>query len=103
MSCSYNDFENDCPTAFECDTLLVSFELDIEPIINQNCFSCHSGSAPSGNVLLENYTQVSDSIYKIIEVISLEENSSNLMPPGGKLPNCSIEQIEQWIEDGMPN
>lgn len=91
---------------FVCDTTAVSYATDIEPIINTQCLSCHSGAAPDGNVALENYDDVKASA----ELGSLHgtitaTNGYAIMPtaPLSPLNQCSIDKVTAWINAGMPN
>ena len=89
---------------FTCDTTAISYATDIEPIINTQCLSCHSGAAPDGNVSLENYNAVKSaaelgSLYGTITAT----NGYNIMPTSGAMPQCNIDKIYAWINAGMPN
>ncbi len=89
-------------TTANCDLSNVTFSLTVNPVIQSNCTSCHSGSAPSGNLSLQNYNQIvaavnSKGLYSRIS------NSSNPMPPGGLMDECKIKQIKKWIDSGLPN
>lgn len=48
---------NTCPEP-PCDTSNVTFSGIVFPIIQDNCYGCHSGSDPGGGILLTNYDQV---------------------------------------------
>lgn len=86
-----------------CDTTNVSFQNDIFPIINFYCSSCHSGTNPSGDLLLTNYEGISSVIESIIDRINRDENDSESMPnDASKLIDCYIQQIEIWAADGSP-
>ena len=41
----------------ECDTTNVTYSVQVTSIMN-NCVSCHNASSPSGNIRLDNYTNV---------------------------------------------
>lgn len=87
-----------------CDTTQFTFAATIQPIINNNCKGCHSGAAPAGNVLLDNY----DNIRNAAESGRLYGSVAHLqgyspMPQGGKLSDCNITQIKKWIENGSQN
>ena len=99
---------NECPEP-PCDTANIIFSGIIFPIIQDNCYGCHSGSNPGGNILLTNYNQIkssasipsgaSGSLYGAIN-----HSTNNIPMPQNlsKLPECKIAQIRIWIENGMP-
>ena len=110
-SCYYDNEQELYPPGSEnCDTSSYTFSGTIFPIINSNCTSCHSGSAPQGNILLEDYATISNqaqispgqpgSLYGAIT-----HNSGNSAMPknGTKLSDCKIQQIKRWIDAGTPN
>lgn len=89
---------------FTCDTTAISYAADVEPIINTQCLSCHSGAAPDGNVSLENYAEVqaaaqNGSLHGTITAT----NGYSIMPTSGPMPECNINKISAWINAGMPN
>jgi hypothetical protein len=94
-----------CDQSNTCDTLAVSFSKIILPIINTHCKTCHSGSTPFGNVFLTNFAEVRNYALngKLVCVINWN-NGCPKMPSGGqKLDDCSINQIENWINQGSQN
>jgi hypothetical protein len=86
-----------------CDTTKVSFAQTIQPILQNNCYTCHSGSTPVGGLVLTDYT----SVMTVVENGQLKGSVTGvgypLMPLTGKLDNCSISQIVSWINAGAPN
>lgn len=104
-SCYYDNVEELYPNAPACDTTNVTYSNDVWPVINGNCTSCHSGSAPQGNVSLENYDDivVAANNGSLLGVI-MHEDGWSPMPKGGlKLPDCDITKIEIWVDDGTPD
>jgi len=85
-----------------CDTLNMSYAAHIAPIISNNCIGCHSGSNPSGGLLLTNYNQVAEqaSIGKLQAVIS-HSSGVAAMPPGNRLSDCNITKIKAWANQGL--
>ncbi|MFC2114672.1 c-type cytochrome domain-containing protein [Bacteroidota bacterium] len=89
----------------ECDTVNVTFSKTITGIINTNCVGCHRKSNPSGNVILENYTDIS-SLGKDGRLYGAVANLAGYIPmpyQSYKLEDCKITQIKKWIDDGTPN
>lgn len=87
-----------------CDTNAVTFSFIVNPIIQNNCLGCHSGSSPSGGVNLSGYTNVNTVAVngKLLGVVK-KQSGYPLMPPSGSLSDCSIRQIELWVQDGAQN
>lgn len=82
----------------------VSFSVDVQPLIQANCVSCHSQPTPNGNTPLENYDDIKAAGTSGVLLNVLKgENGLSVMPPTGALPADQINLIETWINDGMPN
>lgn len=88
----------------QCDTTAVSYSLDIEPIINAQCKSCHMQPTPDAGLSLENYAEVKASadnggLYHSINATG----GFNIMPVSGKMVQCNIDKIDAWIKAGTPD
>lgn len=113
FSCAYEKVEPD--TA--CSTpAVVSFSKDIQPVFDTHCnmAGCHSGTNPKGNLNLEAtvaYSQLwrtksgyIDTLHPKFSVLYASMNAtSNPMPPSGKLDECTLSLILQWIEQKAKN
>ncbi|MFC0774154.1 hypothetical protein [Terrimonas alba] len=83
----------------------VSYAQKVAPMLQQHCYSCHTGSFPSGNVAMGTYT--ADKI--IAQNGSLYGSISHAagyspMPKGmSKMSNCQLAVIKKWIDAGMQN
>ncbi len=106
MAGCYNDSKEylypELPGA--CDTTNITYAGSVQPIIDSYCKSCHSGSSPSGNLVLETYSQVKAIADdgRLVNVINAT-NGYPLMPQGSSLPDCSIQIFEKWVASGAPN
>ena len=103
--CSWDNEEALYPDMKNCDTLGVSFALDIVPVLSDNCYFCHSNENASefgqGHAF-EDYEDVRAASSTILGAIK-HMNGFSPMPKGsGKLDNCSIETFEAWVNAGMP-
>jgi len=94
----------------DCDSVNVTFSENILPIIQNNCYGCHSGANPNGGISLTNYTEIvaAGSIPLGIAgslIGSVTWASGNIPMPdnGPQLADCDLAQIRKWIEDGMPD
>lgn len=103
--CYYDVEEELYPNNGVCDTSSITYGLTIAPILNQQCNSCHSGAAPSGNVDLSNYTNVK--LYAengaLYGAISHNPNWSQMPQGGNKLDDCTLLKVKTWIDNGTPN
>lgn len=88
-----------------CNTTGVSYSADIQPVLQNNCVGCHSGSAPSGGVNLGTYAQVKQVADngRLFGAVSWQDGFVNMPFGGNQLPQCNIDQIEAWIADGALN
>jgi mono/diheme cytochrome c family protein len=85
-----------------CDTTAQSYQNDILPILEANCYSCHteqnniSGNPFDTYAKLKNYVNAG-------RVHARINDASNPMPPTGLLPECDRAKIDAWINAGAAN
>jgi hypothetical protein len=106
----YYDNEEELYGNTTCDTVNVTYSADVWPVLNDNCVSCHSGAAPSGNISLETYDQIKAQALiqagqpgSLYGAISHDPGNSPMPQGGGQLPSCNITRIKKWIDDGAPD
>lgn len=78
----------------DCDPN-TSFINQVNPIIENNCVSCHNGNQFPD---LRTYNGVSTN-----SEIVMQQIVNRTMPIGGSLTNEEINLITCWIENGSPN
>lgn len=96
----------------------VDFEKEILPILDQNCFKCHSAKAkkPKGGIRLDDVAAIraksrTDNLVfprkpeksRLFSSITLPEGDEDVMPPadsGKPLPAAQVALIKQWISEG---
>jgi hypothetical protein len=87
-----------------CDTINpITFSGTIFPIIQSSCLGCHSGTAPSGNVLLASYSNVAALASNGTLLNSLKGTGVPQMPVGSTFSACRIRQFDIWIRNGYLN
>lgn len=94
-----------CQKKNECDTINVTFSMVISPIIQQKCLGCHSGTSPGGGIDFSMFDQLQAAAQdkRMLNSI-LHAPGFKAMPLGGMmLPECEIEAIRIWTNDGAPN
>jgi hypothetical protein len=96
--------QNNSCTA-ECDPQNFTFAATVQPIIQQKCQGCHSGSQPDGGLSLTSYSQISSAALSGALMAGLTGTQGVPVMPYGTsgLPQCQIEQIQNWINAGAPN
>ncbi|MEP6794613.1 MAG: hypothetical protein ABJB16_09830 [Saprospiraceae bacterium] len=103
-SCYYDAAENLYP-ATNCVTTNMSYQANILPMLQFNCYVCHSAAVNSGNVNLEGYDQVLISVNngKLLGSIKHASGFKDMPQNAPKLGACEIAKVEHWIQDGAPN
>lgn len=103
-SCTYDNEEEYYGNT--CDTLNVTFNQTIKPILDINCVSCHNGTISNGGVNLDNYSNVKALADngKLLGVIDHQPGFKSMPPaPASKLDDCTIDKIENWLKEGAQN
>lgn len=99
---SYGALNENCGEL--CDTINpVTFSEVIWPTIQKTCTGCHSGTNPSGNVLLASYDNVAVLASNGQLIKSLHGDGVTKMPPAGSFSACKVRQFEMWVNDGFLN
>lgn len=81
------------------------YTVQIKPIIDANCIFCH-GTTPSNGapMSLVTYEQVKEAVLNrnLIGKISKSDGEPGLMPfVGPRLPQASIDAIDNWKNEGL--
>lgn len=107
QSCYYDKEEILYPDLSECNSSDADY-LTVKNIISKNCLSCHNNSSAStlgDNIKLEDYDDVKYMAEngKLLGAVKHISSYSPMPKDGVKLNDCSISQIENWINSGTPN
>jgi hypothetical protein len=88
-----------------CDLTNVTFAESVWPIIQNNCTGCHSGGNPQGGISLTNYSQVAVIAENglLINVVNHEPGFVAMPFNGNQLDQCSIDTLEDWVNQGYPD
>lgn len=83
----------------------VSYAQKVAPLLQQYCYSCHTGSFPSGNVLMGTYAadKALGQNGKLYGTINYSAGFSPMPKGMPKMSNCQIAVIKKWIDSGMLN
>lgn len=87
-----------------CDTVNMTYTGDVLPVIQANCYSCHSNTA-SGGVSLNSYTRLKAQVDNgyLTGVITHASGYVPMPYNGAKLSDCDINKIKDWIARGAQN
>ncbi len=86
------------------DSTVVSFQMDVLPIIQQNCTNngCHvpNGSGPG---FLRNYMEIKGMQVNGGKLKNRAVTLRNMPSPNGIASDDQVNKLATWIERGMPN
>lgn len=101
----YYDVEEELYPFSTCHTSNMSLQNNIVPILQRNCYVCHSAAANTSNITLEGYAELIKYVNsgQLLGAIKRESGFSPMPQNASKLIACDIAKIEQWIIDGAPN
>lgn len=105
----YYDVESELYPAGNCATTpaIVSYQTNVMPIIQTNCYVCHSNAAAAssgGNIMLEGHTNLQKVAVNGRLYAAISHTGPSPMPKGGnKLSDCDIQLIKSWIDNGILN
>lgn len=107
MTSCYYDVAEELYPPTTCVTDNMSLQSNIVPILERNCYVCHSvtDGPNNGNVILEGYSEIIKYVNNgsLVGAINHESGFSFMPKNASKLGNCDISKIEQWVLDGAPN
>jgi len=98
-----------------CDTSNVTFSLSVTPILQENCYECHSNSNAASHLTfkLQDYADVKPRALldgshmggSLLGAISHAAGYKPMPYPAGasKIPSCKITIIQKWIDSGSPD
>lgn len=84
-----------------CDTVRYRYNATVKTIVTNNCAGCHSTGSSNGN--LTDYNTLKAYAQSGSLVGSLKGQGYTQMPPGGKLSDCDIKGIQNWVTNGANN
>jgi hypothetical protein len=94
------------PAPATCDTSTVKYSSDIVPILQANCYSCHSNAnanSSGGGYKLEGHSNLLP-YAQFGSLVNAITRTVNSMPKGSpKMSDCNIAKIRTWVRNGYPN
>ena len=88
-----------------CDTVNPTYNGKVSEIFQNSCGtnnSCHSTSVAENGVILDTYSSAIQVDEIILQGVIEQDNGFLPMPPTGKLNDCNIAIIKNWIQAGKP-
>ncbi|MDB5201543.1 MAG: hypothetical protein JWQ27_952 [Ferruginibacter sp.] len=88
-----------------CDTSAVTYSAVIQPILRENCYSCHSTGSSTVPFDLNTYSLVRTRAANGSLWGSVSHNGTFIAMPQNapKLSDCNLAKIKKWLNDGFPN
>lgn len=88
-----------------CDTVDMSYTTNMVPIFQNNCYACHNSTDRTAGYAMDSYDDLKSAIEsgRLLGTIKHEQGYTSMPRFASKLDNCSINQIEAWINQGMPD
>jgi uncharacterized membrane protein len=89
-----------------CDTAGMKFSANVRPILESNCYGCHSNATFSiSGVKLEDHADVKAHAEagSLLGTISHAAGFPPMPQGGAKLSACNINKIRAWINQGALN
>ena len=117
LGCAYNKAEGIKPLPADCPSAdSVSFSKNIIPILNKNCSTsgCHTGVNAEANLNLDAsvaYVTLTNPRKGYVDILNPKlsvlysslVSVSQPMPPTGRLSDCELDQIANWMKKGAKN
>jgi hypothetical protein len=107
LTACYYDVAEELYPPTTCVTDNMSLQTNIVPILQYNCYTCHSitEGPNNGNVILEGYDELIKYVNNgaLVGSINHVDGFSFMPQDASKLGDCDISKIEHWVLDGAPN
>jgi len=86
-------------------TTNVSYSKNVVPLLQSQCYGCHSSGFPSGNITLGSYTadKAIAQSGKLYGSITYASGYSPMPKGSSRMSSCQASLIKKWIDNGLPN
>lgn len=100
-----NSTQNSGTPVVTCDTTNMKYAANVQPILQDNCYSCHANGISLGGVRLETYNQVLQRANsgQLIGVINHTSGYPAMPYRLPKMSDCNINKIRSWVNRGALN
>lgn len=80
-----------------------TYAVNVRPIINNNCFPCHSAAGGQYPVM-ETFVQAREAAEIGDMICRIDDQSCGaVMPQSGRMPQATIDLIKLWVSKGYTN
>lgn len=105
-ACYFDNGDDLYPMA-RCKTEGISLKTDVQPILKNYCLTCHANNSGylGAGISLEGYENLKSYAESgvLLSTIKHEAGAYPMPKGGGKLTDCQIGIIENWIKEGYLN
>ncbi|MBK6947684.1 MAG: hypothetical protein IPH16_06050 [Haliscomenobacter sp.] len=103
----YYDVEEELYPANSCSTSSVGYTATVLPLLQTQCYSCHSDATKSvgGGISIEGHSNLLVYVNngKLLGSLNHQQGYSAMPSNGSKLSDCKIAQIQKWVDNGAKN
>lgn len=108
MACSKDNEQNlSGQITITCDTINMKYTVNVLPILQANCYSCHGNGSTggSGGINLDGYANLQKWAANGFLVGNVTHAAGFVGMPYGqpKLSDCDINKIISWVKHGYQN
>ena len=105
QACYFDKEELLYPSGNKCDTTNVTYSGTVAPIMEISCNGCHGGADPFAGIRTENYEDLKIIVDngRLWGTIIHDPQYSAMPKDRPQLSDCSLLQIETWIDNGALN
>ena len=100
--CWYDNEETLYGVPGGCDTTSVQYSVQVQNILENNCYSCHSTNSDVAGSPMETYALLKPYVDNGVFRDRITD-ATNPMPPAGLLPYCERATLEAWLNAGAPD
>lgn len=85
-----------------CDTSKINYK-DVQPVIEKNCYKCHSGNGPDELFNLDSYDNLKEkgASGKLSGAVNHLPGFMKMPRKSPKLTGCDLDIINAWINQGL--
>jgi hypothetical protein len=104
FSCSKKN-EQELGAGTICDTNNMTYSVNIQPILENFCYSCHGRGLSQNGINFDTYAGVKAVVDngKLVGAISHAAGFEPMPQSAPKLSDCNISKIKAWVNSGAAN
>lgn len=79
---------------------LVTYQNTVKAILDNACVECHGASSATAGIQVHTF-ETAKAVAESGRMLARMTNTSSPMPPSGNLPASIVQDIMDWIDDGL--